>query len=206
DTSASLLKLWSGGRSDRAGRRKGFVVSGYALATVARGLLALATAPWQMFATRVGDRIGKGIRTAPRDALIADSTSAGMRGRAFDRLGAAIGPLLAAAFLWAWPGRLRTLFLLAIVPGLIVVALLAIGLREPPTSSPSEPFRLTLRPFGRDFRLLLLALIVFTLGNASDAFLLVRAGELGVPATQLPILWCIFHVAKSAGSWLAGPA
>jgi MFS family permease len=212
DSAASLLKLWSGGWSDRAGRRKGFVVFGYALAALARPLLGLATAPWQMFAVRVADRIGKGVRTSPRDALIADSTAAGMRGRAFgfhramDHLGAAIGPLVASAFLWIYPGRLRALFLITIVPGMIVVILLVLGLREPPASTRKEPLRLTLAPFGRDFRLLLVALVIFTLGNASDAFLLVRAGELGVPTVQLPILWCVFHVAKSAGSLLAGRA
>ncbi len=210
ESAASLLKLWSGSWSDRVGRRKGFVLSGYALGGVARALLGLATAPWHMFVVRVADRIGKGIRTAPRDAVIADSTEPGIRGRAFgfhramDHLGAAIGPLLAAAFLWNDPGRLRTLFLLTIVPGLVVVALLVLGLREPGVSARQDRLRLTLAPFGRDFRVLLAALVVFTLGNASDAFLLVRAGELGVPTPQLPILWCVFHVAKSGGSLLAG--
>ncbi len=213
DSVASLLKLWSGGRSDRVGRRKGFVVTGYLLATIARGLLSMATAPWQLFAIRIGDRVGKGIRTSPRDAMIADSTAPGMRGRAFgfhramDHLGAAIGPVLAAAFLWAWPGRLRELFLLAMVPGIVVLGILTLALREPGRSATSqEPFRMTMAPFGRDFRRLLVALVVFTLGNASDAFLLVRAGELGVPEFQLPILWCVFHVAKSAGSLVAGRA
>jgi MFS family permease len=212
ESAASLLKLGSGGWSDRAGRRKGFVVSGYAMAAVARALLGLATAPWHMFAVRVGDRIGKGIRTSPRDALIADSTEPGMRGRAFgfhramDHLGAAIGPLMASAFLWAYPGRLRTLFLMTIVPGAVVVALLALGLSEPSVATRRDRLRLTLAPFGRDFRLLLVALVVFTMGNASDAFLLVRAGELGVPTAQLPVLWCVFHVAKSLGSLLAGRA
>ncbi len=213
ESTASLLKLWSGGRSDRAGRRKGFVVAGYALATFARPLIGLATAPWQLFAARTADRVGKGVRTSPRDALIADSTAPGMRGRAFgfhramDHLGAAIGPLLASAFLLAWPGQLRTLFLLTVLPGLIVLPMLVFGLRETAAiDPPKEKLRLTLAPFGRDFRLLLLALVVFTLGNASDAFLLVRAGELGVPVALLPILWCIFHVAKSVGSLLAGRA
>ena len=107
-----------------------------------------------------------------------------------DHLGAAIGPLLAALFLWMSPDDLPTLFLLTLVPGVIVVALLLVGLREPPaTVPPREKVRLTLRPFDRDFRLFLLALVVFTLGNSSDAFLLVRAEELGVPKYQLPILW-----------------
>jgi MFS family permease len=213
DSTASLLKLWSGARSDRAARRKGFVVFGYALATVARPLIGMAAAPWQVFAARMADRVGKGVRTSPRDALIADSTEPGMRGRAFgfhramDHLGAAIGPLLASAFLLAWPGQLRALFLLTLLPGLIVLTVLVLGLRETAMiGPPKEGLRLTLEPFGRDFRLLLLALVVFTLGNASDAFLLVRAGELGVPVPLLPILWCVFHVAKSGGNLLAGRA
>ncbi len=155
ETVASLLKLGSGGWSDRAGGRKPFVVFGYALAALSRPLMGLARVPWHMFAIRVGDRTGKGIRTAPRDALIADSTAPGVRGRAFgfhramDHLGAAVGPLLAAAFLLAWPGRLRALFLLTLIPGLIVVALLVLGLRETPGARPpAERFRLTLAPFG----------------------------------------------------------
>jgi MFS family permease len=213
DSAASLLKLWSGGRSDRAGRRKGFVLFGYALAAVTRPLIGLAVAPWQLFAIRVGDRIGKGVRTSPRDALIADSTDPAIRGRAFgfhramDHLGAAVGPLLAAGFLWLWPGQLRPLFLLTLLPGLSVLALLIFGLRETPaTGPPRERTSLTLAPFGRDFRLLLVALVVFTLGNASDAFLLVRAGELGVPTALLPVLWCAFHVVKSVGNLLLGRA
>ncbi len=213
DSVSSLLKLWSGGWSDRVGRRKGFVVFGYALATLARPLIGLAVAPWQVFAARTADRVGKGLRTSPRDALIADSTEPGTRGRAFgfhramDHLGAALGPLLAAAILLAWPGHLRALFLVTLVPGLLVVVLLGLGLRETPVQGPPEErVRLSLQPFDRDFRLLLLTLMVFTLGNASDAFLLVRAGELGVATALLPVLWCVFHLAKSAGSLLAGRA
>jgi hypothetical protein len=116
DSVASLLKLWAGAWSDRAGRRKGFVVAGYTLASLARPLVALTTAPWQLLLVRFADRVGKGLRTAPRDALIADSAVAEIRGRAFgfqralDHVGAAIGPLLATAFLLVWPGQLRVLF------------------------------------------------------------------------------------------------
>jgi MFS family permease len=213
DSVASLLKLWSGWWSDRAGRRKGFVVFGYALAALTRPLIGLATAPWQVLVIRVGDRVGKGVRTAPRDALIADSTAPGQRGRAFgfhramDHLGATLGPLLASAFLLVRPGDLRTLFLLTAVPAAAVLVVQVFGLKEVPPAGPlREKLRLTLRPFGREFRLLLLALVVFTLGNASDAFLIVRAGELGVPVALLPILWSVFHVAKSAGNLMAGRA
>jgi MFS family permease len=213
DSTASLLKLFAGGWSDRAGRRRGFVLVGYALAVFARPLLGLIVAPWQLAAIRTTDRIGKGIRTSPRDALIADSTPPSLRGRAFgfhramDHLGAALGPLFAAGFLWLWPGRLQELFLLTLVPGLLVLGLLLLGLRETPTKS-QTPHRppLTLAPFDRPFRLYLLALVVFTLGNSSDAFLLVRAGELGVPLAMLPLLWCVFHIAKSYGNLLMGRA
>jgi MFS family permease len=213
DSAASFLKLWSGGRSDQAGRRKGFVVFGYSLTAVARPLIGVIVTPWQLLVLRVGDRIGKGVRTSPRDALIADSTNPQIRGRAFgfhramDHLGAAIGPLLAAGFLWLWPDHLRTLFLVTLLPGLLVIMLLMFGLREAPViEPPQERLRLTLQPFDRNFRLYLLALLVFTLGNSSDAFLLVRAAELGVPTAMLPVLWCAFHVVKSCSNLLLGRA
>lgn len=213
DSVSSFVKLWSGGRSDRGGNRKVFIVSGYALAAIIRPLCGVITLPWQLFGVRMVDRVGKGIRTSPRDALIADSTPPEIRGRAFgfhrgmDHLGAAVGPLLAAAFLYFWPNALRTMFLLTLVPGIIVVALLMLGLREKARQSPAVEQRhqgFSLRPFGAGFRLYLLALVVFTLGNSSDAFLLVRAGELGVATWLLPILWCVFHIMKSAGNMLGG--
>jgi MFS family permease len=213
DSLASLLKLFAGALSDRAGWRKGFIVGGYGLTALVRPLAGAAVAPWHLLAVRMTDRIGKGIRTAPRDALIADSTDPAIRGRAFgfhqamDHLGAAIGPVLATLFLLAWPGRLRLLFLVTLLPGLAVVGLLALGLREvTPKSAPHEPVHLTLKPFDWRFRIYLLALVLFTLGNSSDAFLLVRAGELGVPDVYLPLLWCAFHVVKSGATLSAGRA
>lgn len=249
DSVASLLKLWSGGWSDRAGRRKGFVVFGYSLAALIRPWIGMVGSMWQLAVIRVGDRIGKGIRTSPRDAMIADSTEQSQRGRAFgfhramDHLGAAIGPLLATAFLWFWPDQIRTLFLLSLFPGLLVVALVIFGLKEvketrsvsegepdggsdpnTPTRSVSEGVRdaaaiaasrdsnqpatprvhLTLAPFDANFRLFLLALLIFSLGNSSDAFLLLRAEELGVPKVLLPVLWCLFHILKSSGNLWCG--
>lgn len=211
DTASSLLKLASGGWSDRAGSRKGFVVFGYALASAVRPLLALIAAPWQLFAIRIGDRVGKGLRTSPRDAMIADSAAPGLRGRAFgfhramDHLGAALGPVLAAVFLWCWPGQLRWLFLLTLAPGVVIVPLLLFGLRETAVGERAavRP-RWSLAPFDRRFRLYLAAVLVFSLGNSSDAFLLVRAGELGVATPLLPLLWCAFHIVKSAGNLVAG--
>jgi MFS family permease len=218
DTCGSLLKLWSGAWSDRAGQRRGFVLFGYATAAFVRPLIGIVQAPWQLFLIRGADRIGKGIRTSPRDALIADSTEPALRGRAFgfhrslDHLGAAIGPVLAASFLWFWPNQLRLMFLLTLIPGMLVVLMLFFGLQEahlptaePPDANAAKPrLRFSLRPFNRDFRIFLLALIVFTLGNSSDAFLLVRAGELGVATAMLPILWVAFHGVKSVGNFYLG--
>lgn len=211
DAVAGFVKIWSGDRSDQAGHRKGFIVFGYGVPSLVRPLIGLVVAPWQLFAIRVVDRIGKGVRSSPRDALIADVTDPSMHGRAFgfhramDNLGAAVGPLLASAFLWFRPGELRTLFVLAIVPGLIVIALVAFGLREKASDpSPKQRFRLKWKPFDRQFKLYLASLVVFTLGNSSDAFLLVRASELGVSPIMLPLLWCVCHIAKSAGNLLLG--
>lgn len=214
DSVASFVKLWSGDQSDQAGRRKGFIVFGYCVPALVRPLISIIVAPWQLFGIRVVDRIGKGVRSSPRDALIADSTDRSIRGRAFgfhramDNLGAAIGPLLAAGFLWLWPDHLRTLFLVTLLPGVLVVGLLLFALREKPVTQalPQDRFRLTLKPFDRNFRVYLLALVVFTLGNSSDAFLLVRASELGVPMRMLPLLWCLCHVAKSSSNLYLGRA
>ena len=208
---SSILKLFAGSWSDRTGRRKSWIVSGYSIAAFARPLLGLVFLPWQVLACRVGDRLGKGLRTSARDAVIAESTPPAIRGwafgfhRAMDHLGAAIGPVIATAFLWWWPEHLQTLFLLTIIPGVAVVMILLLGLREPPRSvAAAQPFVWSLKPFDRNFRLYLLSLTVFTLGNSSDLFLLTRSGQLGVPDALLPVMWFVFHVAKSAGNMIVG--
>jgi len=216
ESTASLLKLFSGGWSDRTGRRKGFVVFGYTLAAIARPLVGLAAAPWQVLVARFADRVGKGVRTAPRDAMIAESVEPGIRGRAFgfhramDHLGAAIGPVLATLWLYFRPDDYRTMFLVTIVPGLMVVAVAALGLKETrrereADSVPAERLG-PLGAFDNRFRWLLAAIVVFTLGNSSDLFLLRRAEQLGVTPVWLPMLWCAFSLAKSAGNLLAGRA
>lgn len=223
DMVASLLKLVSGAWSDRGGGRKAYIVVGYALTALLRPLLAGVGAVWQVGAIRAVDRIGKGIRTAPRDALIADSTVESERGRAFgfhrsmDHLGAAVGPLLATAFLWVWPDRLRWLFAAAALPGAALVLLVARGLPRDPANGPEEARRADAGPSPgkrssaplfaapeRRLRGFLFALALFTLGNSSDAFLLLRAEELGVERTWLPLLWCGFHILKSLGTWRCG--
>ncbi len=211
DSTASLLKLWSGHWSDRLGQRRGLIVAGYLLTVVSRPLVGLATVPWHVLATRFADRVGKGVRTAPRDAMIADSTPADQHGQAFgfhramDHAGAVIGPALGAWFLFYWPEGTRTLFLLTIVPGILVVALLYFGLREMPRELPeTPPVVMSPRSFGPEFRRYLLATGVFTLGGASDAFLLLRASELGIEIKQIPLLWIGYHIVKSVGNLLCG--
>lgn len=197
EATAALLKLVSGVWYDRIGRAKGFVVAGYSLAALSRPLIALVTAWPGLLALRMLDRLGKGLRSSPRDALLAGSVAPAQRGlafglhRAFDNAGAVIGPLLAAALL-ALQVPIRDIILWAALPGALCVAL-ALSLREPtraPSTTLTRP-EWTWRSLPIAFRRLLLALAVFTLGQASNAFLLLRAAELGMPATQVALLWAV---------------
>ncbi|MCE9545443.1 MAG: MFS transporter [Planctomycetia bacterium] len=210
-TATSLLQLFSGAWSDRLRLRKVFVAVGYVLTVFVRPLLALASLPWQVVACRTADRVGKGLRTPARDALLADCTPPEIRGRAFglqramDQFGAAIGPILAALILFASPDNLPLVFLLTLIPGIGVVALVVFGLREaPPKSTAAKPLPLTLAPFGGAFKLYLVSLVIFTLGNTSDLFLLARAHDRGIDNVWLPVLWGAFNVISSIGSLLAG--
>jgi MFS family permease len=211
ESTAALLKLASGWWSDRAHRRKPLVVAGYALASFARPLVAIAQSVGQVVAIRVSDRIGKGIRTSPRDALIADSVDPAIRGRAFgfhrasDHAGAVVGPLLAFAVLH-WEGvSLRHVFWLAAIPGIIAVVVLIVAVRDVPREPavPKSAIDLSTSLGGR-FTAFLIVVFVFTLGNSTDAFLLLRANQLGVPAALAPILWAMLHVVKSASSTPGG--
>lgn len=209
---AAFLKLASGWWSDRTPRRKPLVLAGYTIASVIRPLIGLAQSASQVLAIRVTDRLGKGIRGAPRDALIADSVDPAIRGRAFgfhraaDHAGAVVGPLLAFVLL-RWMGLdLRTVFLLTAIPGALAVAMLIFGVREVPRSAPAkEGKRLNLRvPLGGRFWAYLGVLFLFTLGNSTDAFLLLRAGQLGVAPALIPILWAMLHMVKSLSSTPGG--
>lgn len=206
---ASLLKVASGWWSDRLAHRKPLVVAGYALSSAARPLTALATAPWHVLAIRVTDRIGKGARGAPRDALVADATPTGERGRAFglqramDHTGAVIGPLLASALLWAGL-ELRVVFALAAIPALASVIVLVTGVREAARTAPAGPVAAAGAALPASFLRYLGVLALFTLGNSSDAFLILRAQQTGVALAAIPILWTFHHVVKAALSTRAG--
>ncbi|MEO8380586.1 MAG: MFS transporter [Acidobacteriota bacterium] len=223
DALASILKYFAGTWSDRWKRRKPMIVSGYALAAASRALIAAAVV-WPLVLTaRLLDRTGKGIRSAPRDALIADVTPQGDRGRAFgfhralDHTGAIVGPLLAILLMQGLGFPLRTVFYIAVIPGAIAAVILMIFLREtkdqgertkaealPSTetalsSEPSSPIR---QP--SSFRKALMAISLFSLANSSDAFLLLQAHAAGVSTAMLPALWAAHHVIKSLFSTRAG--
>lgn len=210
ESTAALLKLASGWWSDRVRRRKPLVLLGYAIASVARPLVAIAQSAGQVLAIRVTDRVGKGIRTSPRDALIADSVDPRIRGRAFglhraaDNAGAVIGPLLAFAVLH-WEGApLRKVFWLAAIPGLLAVAVLFAFVRDRPRERAVQPASHLRVPLGRRFWSYLAVLFVFTLGNSTDAFLLLRASQLGVPVSLAPLLWAMLSLVKAAASLPGG--
>jgi MFS family permease len=212
ETTSALLKLASGWWSDRASRRKPLVVAGYALASLARPLVAIAQSAGQVLAIRLTDRVGKGIRGSPRDALIAESVDPSIRGRAFgfhraaDHAGAVIGPLIAFALLRWEQLPLRTVFLFAALPGVLSVIVLVMGVRETPrdTRAASATKKAAMpslgAPLGRAFWTFLISVLLFTLGNSTDAFLILRANQLGVSVALVPILWAALHVVKSAAS------
>jgi MFS family permease len=196
EATSSLLKLFSGVLTDRTRGAKSWVVGGYALAAVSRPLMALAASWPAVLALRFADRVGKGLRTSPRDALLARATEEKQRGlafglhRAMDNAGAVIGPLL-AAWLLAREVALRDIFLWAALPGAAAVAL-ALILRDPQADPPSRPaFDWRLQGFPPAYRRYLLTLAMFTLGNSSNMFLLLRAREMGLPAAQVPLLWAL---------------
>ncbi|BCS53090.1 MFS transporter [Geobacter sp. SVR] len=205
ESTAALLKLSSGILSDRTGGRKGLVLAGYSLAAIARPLVALAASPAHVLLVRFFDRAGKGIRTSPRDALIADSTDQNMWGKAFgfqralDHAGAILGPLVASGLL-AWLAvDLRTVFWLAAIPGAMAVGLIVVKLRDVPRRTSVSSSTFDISP-PRNIRGYLLVLLLFTLGNSSDAFLLLRAGQLGVSPARIPLLWTFFHAVKMLAS------
>ncbi len=197
EATGSLLKLFAGVLADRTRSTKPWVVGGYGLAALARPLLAFATSWPLVLALRFADRVGKGLRTSPRDALLALSIDGGRRGLAFglhrtmDNLGAVVGPLLAAGLLAAQV-PLREVFLWAALGGAAAVAL-ALAVREPAreTAPVVVPFSWTLRGLPGPFRRYLVVLGLFTLGNSSNMFLLLRARELGFPEYQVPLLWAL---------------
>jgi MFS family permease len=204
DGLASILKYFAGSWSDRLQKRKPLVVSGYALAAASRALIAMAGAWPSVLTARLIDRTGKGIRSAPRDAMISDVTPPEDRGRAYgfhralDHTGAIVGPLLAMLVLWLG-FSVRQTFFAAIIPGAIAALLLVFLLREAPRVLPAKTKERAPMPARA-----LVAISLFSLANSSDAFLILKAHEAGVTAAMLPLLWAAHHVIKSLFSTRAG--
>jgi MFS family permease len=209
----SALKILSGQLSDRWSRRKPIVIAGYAMSSLARPFIAMTTSWLQVLAIRALDRTGKGIRGAPRDAMLAHFATAETRGRvygvhrAMDHAGAIVGPLIATAFLLAWPGEYRMLFALTILPGALAVWLLfrvpetAAAEKRPADRSPESHSHVRMP---RRFWYLLVVILVFSLGNSADAFLLLRLSTAIGNDAWIPLLWSALHVVKASTSVYGG--
>lgn len=217
---ASLLKLFAGYLSDRLAKRKFLVVAGYSVASFARPLLAFAQTWTQVLAIRLTDRVGKGIRTAPRDAMIADTVRVEQRGiafgfhRAMDHAGAVIGPLIGYLLVVLFvanaksptTGEFSRIFLVASVPALIAVLVAIFFMRESPVhvATENQVKKLSLRGFDSNFKRFLLVLALFTLSNSSDSFLILRAMDAGVSVALVPLLWAAHHGMKVLSSLFGG--
>ena len=216
---SSLLKLFSGFLSDKFDRRKLPVFAGYALATIMRPLLAFVTSWQQVLFVRLGDRIGKGIRVAPRDAILAASVPIEKRGlafglnRAFDHMGAVLGSILATVLL-IYISRTpdnpsaqdyRQLFLYASIPVVIGLFIIIFFVHEKEkTEIEIEPIKLSLTGFDGNFKRFLFVIALFTISNSTDAFLLLRAEQAGISLALVPLLWMSLHVSKVVSSLIFG--
>lgn len=214
ESTAALLKAVSGIWADRLRRRKPFVIAGYGLSGIVRPLIGLAALWTFVLAIRVLDRIGKGLRTSPRDALIADVTESSQRGtaygfhRAMDHAGAVVGPLIAAGLLGFGSISIRHVFLLSGIPACAVMVVLIACISEPRINGVRHPNPSTLKlhwhDVGRDYKVFLLSILVFTLGNSTDAFLLLRLKDAGVFVSGVAMLWSVHHLVKMFSTYVGG--
>jgi MFS family permease len=218
EATALIVKVFSGALSDWLGRRKPLAVLGYALGAASKPFFALAGGAGTIVAARFADRVGKGLRGAPRDALLADIAPPDIRGAAFglrqslDTVGAFAGPLLAAGLMVLWAGDFRAVFWVAVIPAVLSVALLAFGLREPPRAAGAavrgNPIRReALAQLPRAFWQVVALGAVFTLARFSEAFLVLRAAQLGVPAAAVPLgrvgMAAVYALSAYPFGWLA---
>jgi MFS family permease len=208
DAVGSLLQLASGYLADRIGHLKAVTMAGYSIAAIARPLLSLATAWWHVLLVRFGDRTGKGVRGAPRDRLIADAAPRELRGRAFgyhramDHAGALIGPAIVYGMLALGMGT-RTVFAWTALPGLLSLFILGLVVREVEIPAHKDSIEIGV-PRAPGYRRFLAAIFIFTLGGSSDAFLLWRAGEAGIPVVYAPLLWLLLAFTKTFSSTPGG--
>ncbi len=209
EATQNVVQGGSGWIADRMRRNKPIAVAGYALAALAKPTIGLATAWPSVLASRFGDRLGAGLRSAPRDALIAGSVDDARRGAAFglegvgDNLGAVVGPLLAAGLLYLLDVPLRSIFLLAFVPAALAVVLIA-SVRETGPERPAPRTRVALSALPPAYRRYLVPVAVFGLGNVSSAFIVLKAAEVGVPAELVILVYAGYNLAAALASYPAG--
>jgi len=215
EATASITKIFSGWISDRLGKRKLLAVLGYGLGALTKPIFPLAVTPFEVFGARFADRIGKGIRGAPRDALVADITPAQIRGAAFglrqglDTIGAFIGPLIAIALMALFAGNIRSVFAWAVVPAAVAVVLLVVGVEEPKrpagTAKRPAPIRWSeVHSLGFAFWSVVAIGVVFTMARFSEAFLVLRAQDVGLSVVLVPIVMVVMNVVYAAVSTPAG--
>lgn len=203
ESTASVIKALSGFWSDKIGKNKPFMIVGYAFTAVISPLFSLATSPLQVMLLRFIERIGKGIRTAPRDSLIAGTASEGKTGRGFgfhkamDNSGAIVGPLLAFAVLAVFPADYRKVFLLSVVPGALAMLTIVFFVREAKKYKAEKLEKISFKDFSLKYYLFLGIAFVFTLGNSTDALLLVKATDVGIPNAFIPIVFLIFNAVSA---------
>ncbi|MBI4691538.1 MAG: MFS transporter [Nitrospirae bacterium] len=214
ESTASILRVFSGWFSDRIGNRKWLMAAGYGISTLSRPIIALAAGWHQVMGSRFIDRFGKGVRTAPRDAIIAESTDKAYFGRAFsfhrsmDTVGAVIGPLLAFFLLGIFANDYRKVFWISMIPGIIAVLLIIFFIVEKKKNNADDPERprLTLRHFDRKFKFFVLIATIFSIGNSSDVFLILRAQQIGIPTMMIPVVYLLFNLIYSLSAIPAGIA
>lgn len=214
ESTALLSKVLSGALSDYLGRRKGLLVFGYALSALTKPIFAVAQTVGVVLGARFVDRVGKGLRGAPRDALVADMTPLAIRGAAYglrqalDTVGAFLGPLLAVGLMLAWSGDFRSVFWVAAIPAFLAVVLLVFGVREPAMSNRrpgGKTFdRASLSRLGKPYWSVVAVGAILTLARFSEAFLVLRAAELGVPLAWVPIVMVAMSMAYAATAYPAG--
>jgi MFS family permease len=214
ESTASLLKVFSGWFSDRIGNRKWLMVLGYGISTLSRPILALAAGWHHVMGFRFVDRFGKGIRTAPRDAIVAESTEKAHLGKAFgfqramDTFGAVLGPAIAFFLLGIFSNDYRIVFWLSMIPGGFSVLLIILFITEKKKTNVkrSQRSKLTRSQFDGRFKAFVLIAAVFAVGNSSDVFLILRAQQLGIPAVTIPVIYLMFNLVYSLSSIPAGMA
>lgn len=215
ESTASITKIFSGWLSDRLGKRKWLAVLGYGLGALTKPVFPMAVTPFEVLGARFADRIGKGIRGAPRDALVADITPPEVRGAAYglrqalDTVGAFLGPLLAIALMALLANDIRKVYAWAVVPGVIAVVLLILGVEDPKPRS-GQPLRPApirpsqIRDMGRPFWTVVAVGVVFTMARFSEAFLVLRAQDVGLAVALVPIVMVVMNIVYSLVSTPAG--